>query len=97
MAKSVLGNISCPSCGGHAMQVSNDKNGAPFGFCVDCSQQLRIGGNARRVDLFRARYPWAAGTVTDTGAGHEQGAAAPVEQKQEPAQKKGFSLGGLKK
>ena len=49
--KHVLGHIDCPTCGtAHGMRVTLDKNGDPFAFCeAECNQQLRIGGNARRV------------------------------------------------
>lgn len=61
--KQILGHIDCPTCGtAHGMRVTLDKNGEPFAFCeANCNQQLRIGGNARRVSAFVARYPWAAG------------------------------------
>jgi hypothetical protein len=61
--KHVLGHIDCPTCGtAHGMRVTLDKNGEPFAFCeANCNQQMRIGGNARRVAAFVARYPWAAG------------------------------------
>lgn len=68
--KAVLGHIDCPSCGAvKGMRITQDKNGAPFGFCeAECGQQLRIGGDKRRVRSFVARYPWAAGEpVTVTG------------------------------
>lgn len=45
------------------MRITHDKNGHPFGYCeAECSQQLRIGGDVRRVRKFLARFPWAAGT-----------------------------------
>lgn len=61
--KQILGHIDCPTCGtAHGMRVTLDKNGEPFAFCeAECNQQLRIGGNARRVRKFVERYPWAAG------------------------------------
>jgi hypothetical protein len=44
------------------MRITHDKNGHPFGYCeAECSQQLRIGGDVRRVRKFLARFPWAAG------------------------------------
>lgn len=63
MTKAVLGHIDCPSCGtAHGMRITMDKNGEPFGFCeAECGQQLRVGGDKRRVKAFVARYPWAAG------------------------------------
>jgi hypothetical protein len=69
MEKQVLGHIDCPACGyAKGMRITLDKNGDPFGFSVGCcGQQMRIGGNAARVALFKQRYPWAAGPVTDTG------------------------------
>lgn len=61
--KKVLGHIDCPSCGTvGGMRITLDKNGDPFGFCeANCDQQLRIGGNARRVRAFLERFPWASG------------------------------------
>lgn len=60
MAK-VLGHIDCPTCGTvKGMRVTLDKNGDPFGYCeANCSQQMRVGGDRRRVAMFRERYPWA--------------------------------------
>lgn len=65
MEKKVLGHIDCPTCGtAHGMRISEDKNGDPFGYCeVNCGQQLRIGGDPRRIRDFRARYAWAAKPV----------------------------------
>lgn len=61
MSRVILGHIDCPSCGTKSgMRITSDKNGEPFGYCeADCSQQLRIGGDKRRVAAFVARYPWA--------------------------------------
>lgn len=74
----VLGHIDCPTCGTVAgMRITHDKNGHPFGYCeAECSQQLRIGGDARRVRKFLARHPWAAGTPEPAPA--QTAAAAPV-------------------
>jgi hypothetical protein len=85
MAKGeLLGHIDCPSCGlVKGMRITEDKNGQPFGYCEgDCSQQLRIGGDARRVNQFYAKHPHIKrpGTVTHT---EEKPAPAPVS---EPAQ-----------
>lgn len=78
MTKTVLGHIDCPTCGtAKGMRITHDKNGDPFGYCeAECNQQMRIGGDKRRVSAFLARYPWAAGAdpVTDTG---EKPAPAP--------------------
>jgi hypothetical protein len=67
-ARDILGNIDCPTCGtAGGMRITHDKNGEPFGYCeAECSQQMRIGGDARRVRKFVERHPWAAapGTVT---------------------------------
>jgi hypothetical protein len=61
--KTILGRIDCPSCGyKDGMRVTHDKNSNPFGYCdASCGQQLRIGGDPRRVRDFIARHPWAAG------------------------------------
>lgn len=71
--REILGHIDCPTCGtAGGMRVTKDKNGDPFGYCeANCGQQLRIGGDKRRVRDFIARFPWAGGaenpvTVTDT-------------------------------
>lgn len=62
MARDVLGHIDCPTCGHpKGMRITHDKNGEPFGFSeACCNQQLRVGGEKRRVAAFVARYPWAA-------------------------------------
>lgn len=54
----ILGFIDCPTCGAAGrMRVTADRNGAPFGFCEECAQQLRIGGSAHRVEKFKGRHP----------------------------------------
>jgi hypothetical protein len=86
MAKGeILGHIDCPTCGtAKGMRITHDKNGDPFGYCeAECNQQMRIGGDKRRVKAFLARYPWAAGAapVTDTEpkpAPEPEKAAAPA-------------------
>lgn len=57
--KEPLGHIDCPACGtAHGMRITHDKNGDPFGYCeVNCGQQMRIGGDKRRVRDFLKRYP----------------------------------------
>lgn len=62
--KETLGHIDCPTCGtAGGMRITRDKNGDPFGYSeACCNQQLRIGGDRRRVAAFVARYPWAADT-----------------------------------
>lgn len=57
--RTILGHIDCPTCGmAAAMRISEDKNGDPFGYCeANCGQQLRIGGDRRRVRDFFNRYP----------------------------------------
>lgn len=65
--RDILGHIDCPTCGtAKGMRITADKNGDPFGFCeANCGQQLRVGGDPRRVRDFVGRYPWAKpGTVT---------------------------------
>lgn len=61
MTKEILGHIDCPTCGtAKGMRITHDKNGEPFGYCeAECNQQMRIGGDKRRVKAFAARYPWA--------------------------------------
>ena len=60
MAKGeLLGRIDCSCCGlAKGLRVTEDKNGAPFGFCdAGCNYQMRIGGDAVRIDRFYALYP----------------------------------------
>ncbi len=67
--RNILGHIDCPTCGtAKGMRITHDKNGDPFGYCeAECGQQLRVGGDKRRVRQFVERYPFAgAVTVTDT-------------------------------
>lgn len=73
--RQILGHIDCPTCGTKGgMRITHDKNGEPFGYCeAECSQQMRIGGDKRRVAAFVARHPWAAGAAAAKPA-----AAAPV-------------------
>lgn len=68
--REVLGHIDCPTCGTvKGMRVTHDRNGDPFGYCeAECSQQLRIGGDARRVRKFLERHPWAAGKPAEPAA-----------------------------
>lgn len=59
------------------MRVTLDKNGDPFGYCeAECSQQMRIGGDARRVRKFLARFPWAAKAKTPEAGGSQVAAVA---------------------
>lgn len=64
--RDILGHIDCPTCGtAKGMRITADKNGDPFGFCeANCGQQLRVGGDKRRVRDFVARHPWAAAPGT---------------------------------
>lgn len=77
--KTVLGHIDCPVCGtAGGMSITHDRNGDPYGYCeANCDAQLRIGGKARRVAAFIARYPWAAGQVTDVPPGEDEDDEAP--------------------
>lgn len=86
MPREVLGHIDCPTCGTKAgMRITHDKNGEPFGFSeACCNQQMRVGGDARRVAAFINRYPWAAGkpvTVTETVPAKADKAPAPPAAK----------------
>lgn len=58
-ARVLLGHIDCPCCGHEkGMRVTLDKNGEPFGYCeANCSQQMRVGGDAMRVAAFYRRHP----------------------------------------
>lgn len=94
MGKGVeLGRIDCPTCGTKGgMRFTADRNGDPFGFCdAECGQQMRVGGNARRVAAFRSRYPWSVPvTVTEPKPVQEpEKAAKPVpEREPKPEAKK---------
>lgn len=90
--RDLLGHIDCPTCGHSAgMRIAEDKNGEPFGYCeANCSQQMRIGGDKRRVAEFfdnhpSIRRPGGAVTVTEKNAPEEPAAKAPAEPV--PAQK----------
>lgn len=78
--REILGHIDCPTCGtAKGMRITADKNGEPFGFCeANCGQQLRVGGDKRRVRDFVARHPWAA-PVTEQPA-----ATKPVTVTEQP-------------
>lgn len=96
--KVVFGHIDCPSCGTKdGMRITHDKNGEPFGFCeANCNQQLRIGGDRRRVAAFVARFPWAAGPVTVSGLAAPAPEPVPVpvtETKPAPKPRAGFAFG----
>lgn len=82
MTKEILGHIDCPFCGtSKGMRITPDKNGEPFGYCeAECSGQLRVGGDKRRVQAFLARFPWAKEQkkpVTETVSDTASPAAAP--------------------
>lgn len=85
--KEILGHIDCPACGtAKGMRITPDKNGDPFGYCeAECSAQLRIGGDKRRVAAFLKRYPWALGKpVTETVPAPAPAPAPKTETKAEP-------------
>lgn len=87
MAKAeTLGQIDCPCCGtAKGMRITHDKNGEPFGYCeANCSGQLRIGGDKRRVAAFVALYPWAAGKPAEPAAPVSAPVPAPAKAKAEP-------------
>lgn len=95
MSREILGYIDCPHCGeGSRMRITPDKSGAPFGYCEECNGQLRIGGNARRVESFYARNqgvkrPGQAAEIappaTSTAAAPEKKPAKKPEPVAEPA------------
>lgn len=85
--RDILGHIDCPTCGtAKGMRITADKNGDPFGFCeANCGQQLRIGGDKRRVRDFVARHPWAGQPVTEpTPEKKPVTVTAPKSQEPEP-------------
>jgi hypothetical protein len=86
--RTILGHIDCPTCGmQQAMRISEDKNGDPFGYCeANCGQQLRIGGDRRRVRDFFNRYPDLQRRADDAPPAADAPAAAPEPAaKAEPA------------
>lgn len=72
--RTLLGHIDCPTCGMTAgMRITEDKNGEPFGYCeANCGQQLRIGGDKRRVRDFFQRHPTMQRRHDDAPAVTEQ-------------------------
>lgn len=88
--RTILGYIACPTCGlKDGMRITEDKNGDPFGFCEShCGQQLRIGGDRRRVRDFFERYPHMQrrGDVPATPAAAATAAPTPKAEP-EPAPK----------
>lgn len=78
--RDILGHIDCPTCGTVAgMRITPDKNGDPFGYCeANCGQQLRIGGDKRRVRDFIALYPWASGAENPVTVTEPKTAPEPV-------------------
>lgn len=80
MVKAVLGHIDCPTCGTKGgMRITMDRNGEPFGFSeACCNQQLRVGGDKRRVAAFVERYPWAAGQPAPAAPAPTVTATAPA-------------------
>lgn len=104
MTKEILGHIDCPTCGtAKGMRITHDKNGEPFGYCeAECNQQMRIGGDKRRVKAFAARYPWAMPpAVPVTAPAPAQGpeakpATAPAPKPKASANPFDFLLNGTK-
>ena len=82
MNKTILGHIDCPTCGEEtAMRITTDKNGDPFGFCEICRQQLRVGGDADRVDDFYRAHPG----IKKPGAPVRATVSAPAAEPAKPA------------
>lgn len=88
--RDLLGHIDCPTCGQSAgMRITEDKNGEPFGYCeANCSQQMRIGGDKRRVSGFYDNNPnikrpgnveKTPVTITAENAPASKGAAMPAD------------------
>ncbi len=78
--KEALGYITCPTCGTHdGMRITHDKNGDPFGYCeANCGQQMRIGGDKRRVRDFLARFPQFAPKAEPAAATSAEPVPVPV-------------------
>ncbi len=43
----LIGHIDCPTCGFPEMEVRPDKNGNPYAWCPDCTQQILTHGGER--------------------------------------------------
>ncbi len=48
----LIGLMTCPTCRFPDMEVRLDKNGNPYAFCPDCTQQMLTHGG-RRGELMR--------------------------------------------
>lgn len=58
MAKGdLLGHINCPTCGFVDMEVKEDKSGNPYGYCMDCTQQIFTHGGDRGQKLMAQLRP----------------------------------------
>lgn len=65
MAKGeVLGHIECPACGWADMEVRADKKGNPYGYCIECNQQIFTHGGTRGAHLL-ARMRKASAPAAD--------------------------------
>lgn len=101
MKKPILGHIDCPACGAvGGVSITHDKNGEPYGYCeANCDLQMRIGGKARRVAAFVARYPWAAAPSAKPGDDPPDDdpppKPEPISKPEPPPPKKSHWLEGL--
>lgn len=83
-----IGFITCPTCDFPDMEVRRDKNGNPYAFCPDCTQQMLTHGGEKGAKLLaRMRpVPPAAGEppgeeVTDTDGEPETDPVTVTEEK----------------
>jgi hypothetical protein len=88
MAKGdILGFIDCPHCGHlDGMRITEDKNGAPFGYCTgNCMGQLRVGGDTERVTAFLKKHPTIAAKLRDKPPPAPDPEPAPALPENDPA------------
>lgn len=56
MAKSeLIGLCNCPECGFKDAEVRNDKSGAPYRFCPDCTSQYFTRGEPHKAKNLLAK------------------------------------------
>jgi len=93
--KTINGRIDCPCCGTkYGVRITADKNGHPFGFCdANCGLQLRIGGDAYRVEQFYKHNPSIAAVMLEKPVTVTEPKPAPAPT--EKPKNTGFSLEDL--
>lgn len=99
--KIIYGRITCPHC--HfvdGMRITADKNGQPFGFCdANCRGQLKIGGDAFRVNKFYQAHPAIANAMKGEPVTELPKSTEPENEPEKPVtvtgKNSGFSLDQL--